>query len=259
MSSALLNTTVTNGVLVACFQKTNLDDLVQTVEMGSRLRAVAEQAPDGRMLLDFQHVEFLDSSMLGQLFALRKHCEARNIVVKACSLSDNLKKLFEIVRLVQFVELHDDAASAIATFAPPSAPEAQELPDIDALQSAADGGDPAARYELARCYEDGRGVEQNPRQALQLWRDSADAGYAPAQYRVGHAFAYGIEVAQDYDEALRFYTPAADQGHREAQYALGMAYRYGLVENDEPGAAARWYKLAASQGHKMAEEELKHC
>ncbi len=259
MTASSLTTTVKSGVLVACFESKSLDELSETLVNGARLRAVAEQAPDGRMLLDFQHVEFLDSSMLGQLFALRKHCGARNIVVKACGLSENLQKLFEIVRLVDFVEIYENVEEGIQKFEKPAPSAEKPAADIAALQNAAEQGDAEACFELASHYEDGHGVEQSPAKALEYYQKAADAGLAAAQYRVGLAHAYGIETQQDYDEAIKWYTPAAEQGHREAQYALGMAYQYDLVKNDEPGAAARWYGLAADQGHKMAKEELKRC
>jgi len=258
MSSDSLTTTVNNGMLVACFQTKNLDELSQTIYVGARLRAVAEQAHDGRMLLDFQHVEFLDSSMLGQLFALRKHCQARNVVVKACGLSPNLLNLFEIVRLVDFIEVYKDVAEALEQFAKPKldSPDAATA-TIPALKESADNGDPQACFDLACCLEDGRGVEQQPDAAFELFQKAADSGLAAAQYRIGFAHAYGVQVPADYDEAIKWYTLAAEQGHCDAQYALGMAHQYELVAHNDPEAAARWYTLAADQGHKMAKQELK--
>ena len=56
----------------------------------------------------------------------------------------------------------------------------------------------------------------------------AKSGDAEAQYRLGICYDNGKGVKQDYKEAIRWYKAAAEQGHGQAQFFLEFLERiYG--------------------------------
>jgi TPR repeat protein len=195
--------------------------------------------------------------MVGQLFMLTNRCRSKEIQVKACNLSAGIREILETVRLSDFLEIHHDERAAQAGFASGRQYDSQEF-DIhpEVLKTQAADGDVDSELELAVCYEQGRGVEQNPNEALAWLRRAADHRHPDAQHKLAMAYAYGIHVEPDYSQAIHWYQRAAEQGQPEAQYALGMTYRYGISVPEDEQAAANWYHRAATQGHERAAQEL---
>jgi localization factor PodJL len=112
---------------------------------------------------------------------------------------------------------------------------------------------PAAAYETAQAYLEGRGVKADQAKGT-LWMDRAAAfGEARAQFYMGQAYAKGEGIKQDETKAAARFTQAAEQGHAGAQYALGEAYSAGRgVPKNQPWAA-RWYGKAAHRGLREAQ------
>ena len=75
-----------------------------------------------------------------------------------------------------------------------------------------------AQYNLGAMYEQGQGVPQDYKEALNLFRRAADQGFAAAQSNIGLAYANGQGVSQDYKEAVKWYRKAADQGYAAGQF-----------------------------------------
>jgi TPR repeat protein len=209
------------------------------------------------MLLDFSQVGSLSSEMVGQLFMLANRCKSKEISLKACNLSAGIREILETVRLSDFLEIHDDEASARQAFVGDEDVDSQAF-DIhpDLLKKEAAEGDTDAELELAICYEQGRGVAQDVSESLAWLRRAAEHRHPDAQYKLAMAYAYGIHLEPDYSQAIYWYERAAEQDQAEAQYALGMTYRYGITVPEDPRAATAWYERAAAQGHERAAQEL---
>ena len=62
---------------------------------------------------------------------------------------------------------------------------ATAVPDIAALRTQAEQGDPVALNALGAAYVNGRGVAQNYAEAVRLYSLSADKGSAVAQFNLG--------------------------------------------------------------------------
>src|SRR5262245_21375918 len=71
------------------------------------------------------------------------------------------------------------------------------------LLKTAEAGDARAQLELARAYEDGKGVAQDDARAVEWFRKSAEQGNAQAQNSLGVMFALGRGVPRDREEAVR--------------------------------------------------------
>jgi TPR repeat protein len=60
-------------------------------------------------------------------------------------------------------------------------------------------------------YENGRGVKQDYREAVQWYRKAADHGDAAAQFNLGTLYANGRGVAVDYVEAYHWLSLASSR------------------------------------------------
>jgi localization factor PodJL len=116
------------------------------------------------------------------------------------------------------------------------------------LRAAADNGDPAAAFELASRYADGRGVPQDLAEAAAWFERAATKGFAPAQFRLGSLYEKGIGVRKNLDTARRFYTAAAEAGHAKAMHNLAVLYAEGVEGKPNYTMAARWFRKAADHG-----------
>ena len=253
-----LTTSFADEVLVVRFVHSDLRELQHVFQSGAELLDACAAAR-GRMLLDFSNVRFITSEMIGQLFVLANRCKGAGVNLLGCCASDEVTMILETVRFVDIVPLFASQEEAFAEFEKRDEQlgHSQEFsvhPDVLAKDAAE--GDMEAEFDLAVCYEQGAGVEQDMAEAMKRFRRAADAGHAEAQYKLGAAYAYGIQVEQDYDQAVQWYAKAAEKGQADAQYALGMTYCYGIGVDPDTGVAADWYEKAAAQGHRRAGEEL---
>jgi localization factor PodJL len=140
------------------------------------------------------------------------------------------------------------AASAPA--APP--PAAAEQPPTEGitkgLLAAASAGNPAAAYEIASRYADGRGVPQSYKDAAGWYERAARSGLAPAQFRLGTMYEKGLGVSKDTKEARRLYLAAADQQNAKAMHNIAVLYAEGIDGKPDYRSAAQWFRKAADRG-----------
>lgn len=121
------------------------------------------------------------------------------------------------------------------------------------FQVAAEAGHPAAAYELAEAYWQGKGVTQDNETATKWLTMAADHGEPRAQYLLGAAYYGGLGVEQNYTLALHWLGEAATRGYDRAQFLLAEAFANGRGVEPDPAWAARWYGKAARQGHAGAQ------
>jgi TPR repeat protein len=69
-------------------------------------------------------------------------------------------------------------------------------------------------------------------------------------------YANGKGVEQNYKEAIDWFKKAAEKEHIDAQYSLGLMYYNGEGTEQNYKEAANWYKKAADQGHSQAKAAL---
>ena len=117
---------------------------------------------------------------------------------------------------------------------------------VPKLQAAADKGHKKAQYRLGRCYDKGRGIEENQKLAFQWYEKSAQQGYAKAQYELGDCYKDGDGVAKDKKKAFELFKKAADQEYAEAEYALGKCYLKGKGVASDKAQAKKWLKRAVT-------------
>ncbi|HXF86925.1 MAG TPA: hypothetical protein VNK48_01050 [Xanthobacteraceae bacterium] len=117
-----------------------------------------------------------------------------------------------------------------------------------ALRAAAASGNPAAEYEIALRYAEGRGVTPNVEESARWLERAARSGFAPAQFRLGSLYDKGGGLKRDRALARKYYTAAAEQGHAKAMHNLAVLYAEGIEGRPNYRLAAHWFRKAAEHG-----------
>jgi anti-anti-sigma factor len=73
----------------------------------------AETSGAKTVLLNFGDVTYINSTGIALIVGLLAQARKAGTNLSACGLSDHYKEIFEITRLVDFVTIYDDEASAI--------------------------------------------------------------------------------------------------------------------------------------------------
>ena len=116
------------------------------------------------------------------------------------------------------------------------------------LSAAAINGDPAAEYEVAVRFAEGRGVPQDLAAAAEWFERAAKQGLIPAQFRLGALYEKGLGVKKSLADARRLYTAAAEAGNAKAMHNLAVLYAEGFDGKPDYLTAAKWFRKAADHG-----------
>jgi localization factor PodJL len=124
------------------------------------------------------------------------------------------------------------------------------------LTKAAGLGSPAASYEVASRYFDGRGVTRDLKASVRWFERAATQGFAPAQYRLGSMYEKGLGVQADPVSARNWYRQAADRGNAKAMHNLGVLIAEGSNGKPDYEQAAVWFRRAAELGVRDSQYNL---
>jgi len=127
---------------------------------------------------------------------------------------------------------------------------------LEILQPLADQGNSQAQAMLGILYDNGQGVEKDPKVALQWYLKAAEQGLPVAQHDVGVRYFQGIGTAQNYVEAAKWWEQAANAGLADSRFNLGLMYYRGLGVKTDYAKAAELFRKAAEQGHGHAQYSI---
>ncbi len=128
-------------------------------------------------------------------------------------------------------------------------------------------GDPEAQYQLACCYHNGYGVEENDSLAFVWAKKSAEQNYPAGLYFLAFCYETGKGCSANMGNANFLYQKAyekamlhANEGDPSAQFIVGKIFDYGNggVKQDQE-VAVRWYRRAAEQGYPGAQFNMGNC
>ena len=136
-----------------------------------------------------------------------------------------------------------------------------------------------AMFEIANCYWDGDGVEQNAAEAFKWYRKAADQSLVYAEkngyvrdfesvngmYRLAECYRIGKGVEPDAIEAFKWYRKAAEIAKNRpegsgfessfdavnAMYRLGDCYWNGEGVESDATEAFKWYRNAFENGREL--------
>lgn len=93
----------------------------------------------------------------------------------------------------------------------------------------------SAAYNLGVCYEEGIGIEKNPKMALECYMLASSLGHAKALYNVGVFHARGLaNLPKNRKAARQYFKEAAKLGLNEANKALGNSTKETTGQNVVP-------------------------
>ena len=127
---------------------------------------------------------------------------------------------------------------------------------VEWYRIAAEQGEARAQSNLGYMYDQGKGVPQDYKLAVEWYRKAAEQGNAQAQFNLGYMYAGGKGVPQDYKLAVEWHRKAAEQGNAIAQFNLGVMYAGGKGVPQDYKLAVDWYRKAAEQGNAQAQFNL---
>ncbi|HEY1153783.1 MAG TPA: hypothetical protein VGE73_08030 [Pseudolabrys sp.] len=116
------------------------------------------------------------------------------------------------------------------------------------LRTAAQKGNPAAAYEIAVRYSEGKGVPANLDEAAKWYDRAAQGGIVPAIFRVGTLYEKGISFKKDLELARRYYLMAAERGSAKAMHNLAVLDADGGGKGANYSSASQWFRNAAERG-----------
>lgn len=113
-----------------------------------------------------------------------------------------------------------------------------------------------ARIELAMCYEQGFGVQQNFETAKKYYEEALDNGYLYAAIRLAYLYEDNYLGEPNLTLALEYFNRAADAEIAEAKYHVARFYRYGLGVEQNPSLAIQYFQQALDLGYLDAHVDL---
>jgi hypothetical protein len=102
-------------------------------------------------------------------------------------------------------------------------------------------------------YGNGKGVQQDDKEAFRWFHRAAAQGLAPAQYNLGSMYANGLGVERDDRAAFKWFQLAAMQNDLKAKCSLAMMYATGSGTAKDMVKA----KQLAREGYEAGEEICK--
>lgn len=133
---------------------------------------------------------------------------------------------------------------------------------ISYLRPAAEAGIVDAQFQLACCYEQGRGLPlplADEKSAFEWYNKAARQNHGLAQFQVACRYEVGLGTTKDAAKAVHWYSNAAEHNIVEAQFRLAKCFLYGIGIQKNYQQALFWFKRAADQRHSDAAFMLAEC
>ena len=112
-----LSLSMVKDVTVVEIRTKDLQGPMLAQELGTELALVTAQEWARRLLVNFRRVNYVSSTGFAALFKLVSQARAEGREVKLCGMETGVRLGAEIVGLEKLVEIHDDEAAALRTFA----------------------------------------------------------------------------------------------------------------------------------------------
>lgn len=112
--------------------------------------------------------------------------------------------------------------------------------DFKVVLKHAKAGNFEAQMEVANCYHEGLGVEQNKAESVKWLERAAKQGKPQAQFLAGLAYFVGMDVKMDDKKGVELIEKAANQGEPAALHYLSAAYFLGKGKKQDYLRAYVW-------------------
>ncbi len=111
-----IETNAKDGILTIRIRDQRMVDEALLEQLERDIAAMLDKSTEERVILDFEHVQFMSSSMLGKLVKIHKQCQGFKVKLKISGVSPEIREVFKITRLDKLFDLEKDEASARKAF-----------------------------------------------------------------------------------------------------------------------------------------------
>jgi anti-sigma B factor antagonist len=103
-------------VSVVSFDDRRIIDELVILELGQELVDLIEQESRKKLVLDFEHVEFLSSAALGKLMTLEQKAKAAGAEIKLCGIRPEIFTAFKLTKLHTRFDIRQRLSEAMDAF-----------------------------------------------------------------------------------------------------------------------------------------------
>ena len=82
-------------------------------EIEKDLMTLSQKFPESDFILNLEGIEYMSSSGLRILVALMRHLKSKNRKLKLCNMNIAVKKIFEVVELMDMFDIYDSEDEAL--------------------------------------------------------------------------------------------------------------------------------------------------
>lgn len=112
-------------------------------------------------------------------------------------------------------------------------------------------GDPSAQYYLGLSLLNGTGVKKNEKTGLRVLKMASEAGMPHAQLELAKCYEDGIGIDTDLFEAVSWYAYAAKSGLAEASKRFNEIYYSTQFEDENGEQKFFWFELEAMENGNL--------
>jgi anti-sigma B factor antagonist len=98
------------------FVDRNILEEAAIAQIGDEISQVIDGAAPPKVLISFENVEHLSSAALGTLITINNKIRAKGGQLRLSNIDKNIYEVFVITKLNKLFQIHDDVASALASF-----------------------------------------------------------------------------------------------------------------------------------------------
>jgi TPR repeat protein len=109
-------------------------------------------------------------------------------------------------------------------------------------------GDSFSAYQLAICYEYGKGVDLDELKAFELYLSLEKLNYPASFYKLGTFYEDGIAVNVDDEIAFNYYLNGSTLNHIDSIKKVALFYEIGIHVKENKNEAFKYYLRAAKLG-----------
>ena len=111
--SELFSTTVVDGAHVITFSRSDVVDAQYIKRVGDDIYHHLKPVDAPRVVLNLHNVNFLSSSAIGMLVALKTVVAKKNGKICLANVDDNIGQVFKITKMHKIMKIHDSIDKAI--------------------------------------------------------------------------------------------------------------------------------------------------
>jgi anti-sigma B factor antagonist len=112
-----LNTKREGSILIVNFQDVSLIDESRIESVGKELLDLTSDGVNEKIALNFQSVGFMSSAMISKVIDFGNACKREKIKLRLCCINDNVRKVFDLMRLEKVFDIDEDEETSMAKLA----------------------------------------------------------------------------------------------------------------------------------------------